>query len=1338
MKRLSSEADFKTWKFQVSIILKAKGLFKYVTSDGENTDKTEEDEFKSQEIIISNISEKILGYIVNCTSAREMWVKLCSLFDKDNAIKQHSVQQAFFNYKFENKGMIHHVTELENLKDNLVKFGDTISDELLMTKILMTLPSAYSNFQTAWESVSKDERTLSNLIQRLTLEENRVKFTETNTDNTTRVDSALFSKLKVKCFLCGQRGHMKKDCKRQNTNGNGTCQTNKNKKWCAKCKKSNHNQENCWFKDKPGNAFIIEDTSYAFTNDNDMWIIDSGSSAHMTHDISLFKSFTEVVDKYVQIGDGKELKVAGIGLVEGQTFDGVNWLHTTLSDVYYVPDLKCNLFSTTVVLMKGYEMKVSSNMWKLTLNGAVRAIGKLENKLFKLLFRKYEPGESSNLCFENKSLKDFHCILGHQNVNMIKQILKRSNITISNNDNFTCAACLYGKQHRLPFKNSLTVSKNVGDLVVADVCGPMEVKSIAGSRYFLLLKDDFSKFRTVYFMKEKREAKTHIISYLKKFENMTGHKVKILRTDNGLEEVNQDVKVVTDSLGITHQKSCAYTPQQNGKAERDLRTIVEGARTVLYAQNLGKHLWAEAVNYMTYTLNHTVCTENGTPIEVWTGVKKSIDFGNFHPFGCKVFVHVPKQRRKKWDSKSQAGIFVGYDSNVKGYRVYFQNQNKVEISRDVVFGVEEEALQPNIEVEQSIGSGNVFVREENVPDLIQNEMNTLPREEEIINVFDVDNGLANFGGSDGIVHEENVPDSSQNEMNTLPREEEIVNESIIQMEHNYGQNPGTHSEIVNVSTTSNDQNSKDKRQRKLPEKFKDYVLNLDDIAMTALLTENYELSISNDKNWKAAMADEYNSLMTMDTWELVDLPKNVKPLSCKWVLKRKDDGRFKARLVIRGFEQEEGINFFDTFSPVAQYSSIRLLLSHAASSDLKIMTFDVKTAFLYGDLDEEIYMNQPIGYDDNSGKVCKLKKSLYGLKQAPKNWNTKFSNFLTSIDFTNTDDDPCVYYNKERSIIITLFVDDGLIVAEDQTEMVKVLKLLQEKFEVTYNECGDSFTYLGMDIKKNGKHISITQEKYVDKLLKEFKLENINTVNTPMEPGFLTNKENFVNDKPLEKNNNYREMVGSLLYLSTISRPDIAFAVNYLSRFNANPMRSHMKAVKRVFQYLKGSKSQGINYNGESELTAYSDSDFGGDPVSKCSTTGVLIMRGGPILWFAQKQRLVVTSTAEAEYRAAVSSIDELCLLRRIGLELRILESEEPTTLYIDNQSAIHMLKGSKEGKISKGKKHIEISKKFIQHHIDKTVNLSHIISSEQLADIFTKPLTRKLFEEIRDKIMTK
>ncbi|KAI5750756.1 hypothetical protein M8J77_001027 [Diaphorina citri] len=344
MKRLNSEADFKTWKFQVSIILKAKGLFKYVTSDGENTDKTEEDEFKSQEIIISNISEKILGYIVNCTSAREMWVKLCSLFDKDNAIKQHSVQQAFFNYKFENKGMIHHVTELENLKDNLVKFGDTISDELLMTKILMTLPSAYSNFQTAWESVSKDERTLSNLIQRLTLEENRVKFTETNTDNTTRVDSALFSKLKVKCFLCGQRGHMKKDCKRQNTNGNGTCQTNKNKKWCAKCKKSNHNQENCWFKDKPGNAFIIEDTSYAFTNDNDMWIIDSGSSAHMTHDISLFKSFTEVVDKYVQIGDGKELKVAGIGLVEGQTFDGVNWLHTTLSDVYYVPDLKCNLF----------------------------------------------------------------------------------------------------------------------------------------------------------------------------------------------------------------------------------------------------------------------------------------------------------------------------------------------------------------------------------------------------------------------------------------------------------------------------------------------------------------------------------------------------------------------------------------------------------------------------------------------------------------------------------------------------------------------------------------------------------------------------------------------------------------------------------------------------------------------------------------------------------------------------------------------------------------------------------------------------------------------------------
>lgn len=274
-----------------------------------------------------------------------------------------------------------------------------------------------------------------------------------------------------------------------------------------------------------------------------------------------------------------------------------------------------------------------------------------------------------------------------------------------------------------------------------------------------------------------------------------------------------------------------------------------------------------------------------------------------------------------------------------------------------------------------------------------------------------------------------------------------------------------------------------------------------------------------------------------------------------------------------------------------------------------------------------------------------------------------------------------------------------------------------------------------MQIKISPNEISVNQSKYTEKILQRFKFNTLNSASTPMERG-ITDQEKHINDKPLEESESYREAIGSLLYLATISRPDISFAVNYLSRFCNKPMKSHWKMVKRIFQYLKGTIHYGIIFNGDSKLVAYTDSDFGGDKITEHSTSGVLVIRGGPIVWYTQKQRLVVTSTAEAEYRAAVSSIDDICWIRRIGNELKFLSLNQPTTLCVDNQSAIHMLQNTHEGKITKGKKHIDIPRKFIQEHIGKTVQLKHVRSSEQLADILTKPLTHKIFTELRNKII--
>ncbi|KAL7290824.1 hypothetical protein TKK_0015564 [Trichogramma kaykai] len=464
-----------------------------------------------------------------------------------------------------------------------------------------------------------------------------------------------------------------------------------------------------------------------------------------------------------------------------------------------------------------------------------------------------------------------------------------------------------------------------------------------------------------------------------------------------------------------------------------------------------------------------------------------------------------------------------------------------------------------------------------------------------------------------------------------------------------------------------------------------------------------KLSVSEamkDPKWKSAMLDEYESLI-MQTWVLVNKPKDARPLTCRWVFCLKEDGRYKARLVVRGFEQTYGQNYFDVFSPVARHTSVRLILSIAASENMKVMNFDVKTAFLHGDLEEQIFMFQPEGFSDKSNKVCLLKKSLYGLKQAPRNWNGRFTKFLKSLHFEPADDDPCVYYDNGCNTMIVLHVDDGLMVGRNPTAMIQILKKLNKEFKITFNSGKDeSLTYIGMQIKSGPDGISINQSRYAERILQRYKFTNLNPANTPMERGMCADADKFVNNKPLDESYPYREM------------------------------------IKRVLQYVKETLHYGIHFNGNRELVAYCDSDFDGDEVTGKSTTGVIVLRGGPLVWITKKQPLVANSTAEAEYRAAVAALDEISWIRRLAHELQHLDLDKPTPLSIDNRSAIHMLENTHEGKVTKGKKHIEISRKFIQQHIGTTVNWKSIRSEDQLADFLTKPLSRKLFENLIFKII--
>ncbi|GJZ85465.1 zinc finger, CCHC-type containing protein, partial [Tanacetum coccineum] len=359
--------------------------------------------------------------------------------------------------------------------------------------------------------------------------------------------------------------------------------------------------------------------------------------------------------------------------------------------------------------------------------------------------------------------------------------------------------------------------------------------------------------------------------------------------------------------------------------------------------------------------------------------------------------------------------------------------------------------------------------------------------------------------------------------------------------------------------------------------------------------------------WKEAIDDEIGSIMENNTWVLSDLPPGCKPLGCKWIFKRKMKlngtiDKFKARLVIQGFRQKEGINYFNTYAPVARITTIRLLLTLAAIHNLVIYQMDVKTTFLNSDLDEEVYMKQPKGFvmPGNEHKVCKLVKSLYGLKQAPKQWHQKFDEVVLSSDFNLNQSHKCVY----------------------------------SKFDSF--DMGEADVILGIKIKCEAKGIVITQSHNIEKILKKFNREDCSPVSTPMDP---VEKLKPNTGKPVDQLE-YSRAIGCLMYDMTSTRPDIAYVVGRLSRFTSNPSRQHWKAITRVFKYLRGTKDYGLSYVGyPSMLEGYSDASWINHVDDSSSTSGwVFLLGGGAISWASKKQTCITSSTMKSEFVALAAA----------------------------------------------------------------------------------------------------
>ncbi|KAG9458830.1 hypothetical protein H6P81_003338 [Aristolochia fimbriata] len=486
-----------------------------------------------------------------------------------------------------------------------------------------------------------------------------------------------------------------------------------------------------------------------------------------------------------------------------------------------------------------------------------------------------------------------------------------------------------------------------------------------------------------------------------------------------------------------------------------------------------------------------------------------------------------------------------------------------------------------------------------------------------------------------------------------------------------------------------------------------------------------------DEFWIRAMQEELEQFSRNQVWTLVPRPANINVIGTKWVFKNKTDEegnvvRNKARLVAQGYTQVEGVDFDETFAPVARLESIRLLLAVASCLKIKLHQMDVKSAFLNGYLAEEVYVEQPKGFVDphHPDHVFHLTKALYGLKQAPRAWYDRLTKFLCSKGFVRGSVDKTLFIKKEGTVltIAQVYVDDIVFGSTDISAQKQFVRLMQEEFEMSL--VGELSYFLGFQIKQKNDGIFVSQEKYARNLVKKFGLEDAKEMKTTMSTTDRIGKDtDGISADPTV----YRSMIGSLLYL-TASRPDICYSVGLCARFQACPKESHVKSVKRIIRYVKSTVSLGIWFSTStsSVLAGYSDADWAGDVDDRKSTSGGCFYLGTNLVsWYSKKQNSISLSTAEAEYIAAGSCCAQLVWMKQMLSDYGFNNTE--MTVYCDNTSAINISKNPVQHSRTK---HIDIRHHFIRELVeDGQVLIEHVSTENQLADIFTKSLEAKRFE---------
>ncbi|GJY70368.1 retrovirus-related pol polyprotein from transposon TNT 1-94 [Tanacetum coccineum] len=507
------------------------------------------------------------------------------------------------------------------------------------------------------------------------------------------------------------------------------------------------------------------------------------------------------------------------------------------------------------------------------------------------------------------------------------------------------------------------------------------------------------------------------------------------------------------------------------------------------------------------------------------------------------------------------------------------------------------------------------------------------------------------------------------------------------------------------------------------------------LTITTIELKNIKEAMA-DHSWIESMQDELNQFERLQVWELVPRPEGKNVIALKWLWKNKCDAENivvwnKTHLVAKGYKQEEGIDFEESFSHVARLEVVRMFITYAAHNNITIFQMDVKTAFLNGPLKEEVYVSQPEGFIDLEfpDHVYRLKKTLYGLKQAPRAWYDKLFSFLIEHGFTKGIIDLTLFTRRHGGhiLLVQVYVDDIIFGSTNPDFSKRFANLIKNNFEMSM--MGEIKFFLRLQVHQSPRGIFISQSQYAIELLKKHGLDECVSMSTPMATERL---DADLHGTPTNQTT-YHHMIGGIMYL-TASHPDIAFATFVCAHYQARPTVKHLKEVKRIFRYLRQSYNMGLCYSKDSgfKLIAYSDADHAGCKDDCKSTSGGWQFLGGKLVsWSSKKQDCIVMSTAEAEYVSL-----SVCCAQAIWMRTQLLDygyKYNRILMYYDSKSVIAIscnpIQHSKT-------KHIDIRYHFIKEHVKKGTMENYFVGTEyQLADLFTKALPKERFEYLVHRI---